>query len=146
MRPIVLSVQAHGMSLKRPMSKLSDGFWFNEKVPCGVFVIEGGKMDFKKLIVLDYPDIGWDMPVPFKFGKFGPARREIVEATGATDYNFKLELFGMPYYPESYGVINENGTEITFWGGSDSLEVLRWVSPEQLEILREGRDHKDNAR
>ena len=60
------------------------GFWSNDKMPSTIVIIEGDKLVAKPLIALDYPDIGVDNGVTaIKFGDFGPARKDIVEATGA---------------------------------------------------------------
>ena len=39
-----------------------------------------------------------------------------------------------------YGVVNESGTEITSWGFSNSLEVMRWLNQEEIDRLKEDRD------
>ena len=39
-----------------------------------------------------------------------------------------------------YGVVNEAGTEITSWGFSNSLEVMRWLNQEEIDRLKEDRD------
>ena len=125
-----------------------NGFWFNNKVPSCFMIANDGKMDCKAMTCVDYPDLLKDttqLPVPLKLGQFGPARRELVEATGKTEYNLKLGFF-YDYYPETFGVINEGGTEITFWGGSDSLEVLKWMSEEDFEKLKNDMDHKASPR
>ena len=104
-----------------------------------------GRMDCKAMTCVDYPHLEGEYQVPIKFGEYGPARKEIVEATGSTEYNLKLEFF-YDYYPETGGVINESGTEITFWGGSDSIEVLKWVSDKDFEKMKSELDHKDKPR
>ena len=45
-----------------------------------------------------------------------------------------------------YGIVNEAGTEITSWGFSNSLEVMRWLTEEEIEKLRENRDDFDAPR
>ena len=61
------------------------------------------------------------------------------------NYNLKLEFF-YDYYPETSGVINDDGTEITIWGGSDSLEVLKWMSDQEFEKMKQNLDHKATPR
>ena len=52
-------------------------------MPSTILMIEGDKLAAKPIIALDYPDIGVDNGATvIKSGDFGPARKEIVEATG----------------------------------------------------------------
>ena len=78
-----------------------------------------------------------------KSGEFGPARKEIAEATGVDNCNMELSLENMGNYP---GVVNEAGTEITVWGWTNSVEVIKWLSPEEVEKVKEEREHKDTPR
>ena len=65
-----------------------NGFWANKKMPSSIVTIEGDRLSTKPLIALDYPDIGMgDGGTVIKFGDFGPARKEIVEATGTMNFN-----------------------------------------------------------
>ena len=76
-------------------------------------------------------------PCTMKFGDFGPARKEVVEASGAEKYNLERTIARVI---KSYGVINETGTEVTSWGFTNELEVMRWMSPKDLQKLRDGRE------
>ena len=122
-------------------ARFRDGFWFNDKVPCTYFIASGGRMDVKAMTCVDYPKLEGEFQVPIKFGDYGPTRKEIAEATGMENYNLKLEFF-YDYYPETPGVINDEGTEITIWGGSDSLEALKWMSDQEFEKMKQSLDHK----
>ena len=67
-----------------------DGFWANHKMPSSIVAIEGDRLSTKPLIALDYPDMGMgDGGTVIKFGDFGPARKEIAEATGTVDRAFR---------------------------------------------------------
>ena len=44
------------------------------------------------------------------------------------------------------GVVNEAGTMITIWGWTNSVEVIKWLSPDEVEKVKEAREHKDNPR
>ena len=44
------------------------------------------------------------------------------------------------------GIVNEAGTEITSWGFSNSLEVMRWLTQEQIDKLKQDRDDLDTPR
>ena len=56
-----------------------NGFWFNEKMPCTVIVVDGEKMDFNNMIGLDFPDIEGSVTMVGKFGQFGAPKKEISE-------------------------------------------------------------------
>ena len=76
-------------------------------------------------------------PCTMKYGDFGPARKEVAVATGADNYNLERTIARVI---RTYGVINEAGTEVTSWGFTNELEVMRWMSPEDLKKLRDARD------
>ena len=44
------------------------------------------------------------------------------------------------------GVLSEDGSEITSWGFSNSVETYKWLSDEDVERTREDRDHVDTPR
>ena len=53
-------------------------------------------------------------------GDFGPAKAEIIEKTGIQNYDVQMDtIFGK--FP---GVVNENGTQIDFWGFTNGPEVI----------------------
>ena len=123
-----------------------NGFWMNPEQQQSIFVVTGDKMETKQHISLDFPDLDAsesDVTMILKSGDFGPARKEIAEATGADNCNMELSMGNMGNYP---GVVNEAGTEITFWGWTNSVEVVKWLSPEELEKVKEEREHKDTPR
>ena len=78
-----------------------------------------------------------------RFGDYGPARKEVAEATGCEVYNIEKTI---GQHIKTYGIVNDAGTEITSWGFSNSVEVSRWLSPEELQKLKESRDHIDVPR
>jgi len=114
-----------------------NGFWFNEKMPCTVIIVDGEKMDFNNMIGLDFPDIEGSVTMVGKFGQFGAPKKEISEATGATEANFELNYVGQ----KRYGVVDGSGTRITYLGFNNKVDTLKWLSPEEVEKLRETRDN-----
>ena len=44
------------------------------------------------------------------------------------------------------GVLSADGTEITSWGFSNSVEILKWLSADEVKKIREDRDHVDTPR
>ena len=82
-----------------------NGNWFTEQMPSFIWVVNGERMDGKNMISLDYPDIeGGCFPCTLQFGDFGPARREISDATGVDRYNIQggnsIEKFWLEFWLE----------------------------------------------
>ena len=118
-----------------------NGYWINERVNVMIFIVNGEKMDGKQLVALDYPDIeegGWKCTI--KYGDFGPAKKEVADAANCgedTKNNIEIDFSGIYKSP---GIVNETGTEIKTWGMTNSVETLRWLSPEDVKKKREDRD------
>merc|ERR1719458_1149247 len=74
-----------------------------------------------------------------KYGDFGPARKEVAEATGAERANFQIDMFGA----KMAGVVDESGTKMTMWGMTNTLESMKWLSPEEIRKAKENRDDFD---
>jgi len=99
-------------------------------------VVDGEKMDAKNMIALDYPDIEGSMSCNIKHGDFGPARKEVAEATGVERANFEIDFFGQ----KTPGVVDESGTKMTMWGFANMLDTMKWLSPEDIKKAKENRD------
>ena len=71
-----------------------------------------------------------------------PAHLDIVEATGVENYNLEIDVgvFKM------LGVLNTTGDLIHFWGTTNKMEIMKWLSDEDLEILKEDREPADAPR
>ena len=72
------------------------------------------------------------------YGDFGPAPKDIIEASGIQNYNVKIDytMFKM------FGVINESGTQMiskSFLPNAP-LDITKWVSDEEIEALKEDRE------
>ena len=77
------------------------------------------------------------------YGDYGPAKKEIAEATGVSNYNLAF-MFGDKVV--FHGVVNEEGTEMTSWGFSNSVEVNKLLSSEDVERIKADRDPLDEPR
>ena len=124
-------------STSSPKTPWKNGYWANTSMPLFIYIIDGEKMDAKNYVALDYPDIGGGYASTIKFGDFGPARKEIAEATGDTNYNVEINFGGMY---RSNGFVNEMGTEITIWGMTNAVERMKQLSPDEVKDRREDRD------
>ena len=93
----------------------------------------------------------YNSPIPYAggtastilYGDYGPAKKEIAEATGASNYNLAFAFGDKVMF---HGVVNEEGTEMTTWGFSNSVEVMKLLSSEEVERIREDRDPLDEPR
>ena len=118
----------------------------NLKQQQSIFVLTGDKMETKQHIALDFPDLDAsesDVTMILKYGDFGPARKEIADATGVEKCNMEMSMGEMGTY---LGVVNEEGNEITFWDWTNSVAVIKWLSPDEVEKVKEEREHKDTPR
>ena len=119
-----------------------NGHWRLGELPNMICIIDGEKMEFKVMAALDYPDLEGSFSMSGKYGNFGTARKEIVDATGAEEYNFVLNHTMQKFY----GVVSESGTEIKYWSYTNSVDTWTWMSPQEAEKLKEDLDHLDTPR
>ena len=122
------------------------GFWAVEKMSSTIFDVKGETWDMKSLIALDYPDmVERSMPASImKYGDFGEARKEIAEATGADKYNMDMLWWGAY---KMNGVVNDSGTAIHYWDEiGKRVGVIKWLTPENLQVLKVDRDDIDTPR
>ena len=121
-----------------------NGYWFNPDTPSMVCIVDGEKMEVKTLIALDYPDLGGGFESTIIPGDFGETRKEIAEVTNADRYNVQISWF-MTYNAD--GVINDSGTEIQQWNEHENkIDVLKWLTPDKVEELKEDRDDVNTPR
>ena len=52
-------------------------------------------------------------------------------------YNTEIDFAGIY---KMNGIVNESGTEIKSWGMTNSVETMKWLSPEDVEKRRVNRD------
>ena len=66
-----------------------------------------------------------------------------MEATGASNYNLAFSFGDKIMF---HGVVNEEGTEMTTWGFSNSVEIMKVLSSEDVERIKKDRDPLDEPR
>ena len=64
--------------------------------------------------------------------------------TGVDNYNLRMSFAGDAMVTK--GVLSADGTKITSWGFSNSVETLKWLTEEEVKRIREDRDHVDTPR
>ena len=132
MKKVLDVVSIHGKN--QPHCK--EGYWTFGESKSMLNMIEGDKMSCKNIVCLDYPEIQGSFTLNVKYGDFGEAKKEVAEASGVSRYNvnFKGAWFGLS------GCLNDDGTKIWLWGFSNKLETWEWITPTQLQALKDDRD------
>ena len=83
--------------------------WFNKDQGVFLFTIDGEKIDYKNLMVLDYPGATSMLSGTISQGDFGPVPPEEIEKVGGVkNYNLMMD-FTMLKVP---GVLHKSGTKI----------------------------------
>lgn len=118
-----------------------EGFHANPEMTNCVIKVQGSEALMFQIMILDFPDIEPIMKGSWKVGDFGPAKKEVQDATGKENYNFELS-YGEVMTQK--GVIDEDGTKIVSWGFSNSLETIEFLTEEDLQKIDEGREDIKN--
>ena len=131
------------MSSQTEKAPWRNGLWFSEQLPVYIWDVNGERMVGKNMISLDYPELEGHLNFTIKYGDFGPARKEVSDITGVDNYNFELTAFG---FMKSFGYLNESGTELTAWGTTNSIEIIKWMSPKEIDKLKAKREDINTPR
>jgi len=120
--------------------KLKEGYWYNENAGGFIQVCKGNKMSCMNMIALDFPDLAKPISeMGWTFGEFGPATKEVKEASGCDTNNLQFTP-AAPNVPPETGVVNKTGTKIFMAGLDNPLDVLYWVSDEEAQKMKDDRD------
>ena len=66
-----------------PKIKLKEGYWCNDKAKGFINLCKGNKMSYMSMIALDFPDlVKASFELEWEVGEFGPAAKEVKEASG----------------------------------------------------------------
>ncbi len=124
--------------------ELKKGTWVSKSSVYVIMTITESTVEHKNLACIDFPDDGIPMmSCPYELGDFGPAKSEIAEATGVSNYNFKMSHASMGN-ADLCGIVNEKGDTITRWSHSSNCpDEWHWTDDEGVEKLKEDRDHVD---
>ena len=115
-----------------------EGFWKMGPFNANILQTSGNnKLLWKNLVALDYPDIeAGSFAIDCQFGNFGEAREEIAKATGEKHYNFHASNPMM----NIKGVMNSDGTKITAWGITNTMEEWVWLDETMMQEIKDDRD------
>ena len=104
------------------------GMWFNKDQRGFLIIINGEKVEYKNLLVLDYPGATALFSGTISYGDdFGPVPPEEIEKVGGIkNYNLMMDfnVFKIP------GVLHENGTRIY---AKSLLPGREYLKLEQIE-------------
>ena len=90
------------------------------------------------MAALDFPNVQGLVDFKIEIGDFGPARAEVKDASGISNYNVKL----VSVMHSNFAVVNQSGDMMWFWGSTDSqVHIITKLSHEQVDKKRFERDH-----
>ena len=116
-----------------------DGIWYSESSKQFYVIVKGNEATWKKINCLDMPDSKSMFVGKWNFGEFDKAQPEVVEKSGKKNFDVEFDIEFM----KMYGAINESGNEIYMFGFSNSLEVLKCLTDEELQKLKEAMEPYD---
>ena len=128
----------------QPKTPWKNGYYFSKNLTSFLKKVDGQSCDMYSILKLDYPDMD---PIAtkgtWKFGDFGPAHKEVQNATGGVkNYNIEMNVWnGMDH---CFGVISEDGETIYSWGMINAVDVLQWQSDQDWKTLFEDREPYDS--
>ena len=116
---------------------MREGFWkFGDSKANIAHVMPSGKVLLQNVMNLDYPDLPAAMEWEPEYGQIDEAKPELQEASGKAMHNIKLNG-GMATMK---AILNDEGTKIWVWGWSNKMEVWDWLTPENLQAMKDDRD------
>ena len=113
-----------------------NGFWYNRDMVTQYWLVEGDRIEMRNVVDWDYPDVKPQMVKHWKYGDFGPANKEVARVSGIENSNIEIPTF----FGATPAVLNDEGTKIYFYGFSKKVDVIEWLSDEEIEYLKEDRD------
>jgi len=142
---IFIKKKSSGRSMKviamsEKLTPWIDGFYYNKDFSPELLKVQGNEVDFYNIVYLDFPDIAPRAVGHWTFGEYGPARQDIIEASGGhtENYNFQWSAYGG--IKNGYGIISEDGESICICGMFGEVEFLRLLNETDLKELSENRD------
>ena len=112
-----------------------DGYWMSNKENESHFLeIKGNVVKIRSLLELDNPEISKlespECKGEIRFGNFGKAAKELQESNETKNYNIKVK-FKYLGWTES-GLLAEAGNSISFIDEKSKVDVVKWISEENL--------------
>ena len=109
-----------------------DGYYHCRKMKSQLFLIDGENLlmhpiSGKPTNLLENPSAKGR----WKYGNFGEAHPDVAIATGKTHYN--VEMVAISGMWKVGLVLNEDGNRLTFYGLTQCVDVLEWISDEALQ-------------
>ena len=93
----------------------------------------------RNIIDFDFPELKPMSTGAWKLGDFGPAKTEVAEMCGIKNYNVQIpSFFGM-----MSAVLNKEGNKLYFFGFTKKVDIMEWISEEDMKKLLEDRDPAD---
>ena len=116
-----------------------DGIWYSESSKQFYVIVKGREAVWKKINCLDIPDSKSMFVGKWNFGEFDKAQPEVAEKSGKENYDVEFDIEFM----KMYGAIDKSGDKIYMFGFSNSLEILKCLTDEELQKLKEAMEPFD---
>ena len=118
--------------------KWKTGYWINRKAPAYYWHMTDNGVKQDNITMLEHQDLSISQNKSVELGQFGPAIKEVADASGRKEYNIKIG--------NTNGVLSKDGSKIYYWGEDHKVTTQEWVSDDQLRSIMDQRDHIDNPR
>ena len=117
-----------------------NGCFYGPAMSSFLFKVDGQTAKMLHLVYLDHSDVVPWGEGTWTCGDFGPARKDIKEASGGGIENYNIELSAWNGMLHSFGVVNHDGTIIYTWNMFNQLWILKWMSDDDLKNLADDRE------
>ena len=116
----------------KPQTPWKDGYWYNKNTATMYSYVNGDKTELRYMIDFEFPDMTPISTKSWKYGDFGPANTEVAEVSGIRNYNMEIQSMIGTTIP---AVLNEDGNKIYFYGFNRQVDVIEWLSDDDMKKL-----------
>ena len=117
-----------------------DGIWYSEQSKQFYVIVKGNEATWKKINCLDVPDSKSVLAGRWNYGEYDKAHAEVVEKSGKEHFDVEFDIEFM----KMYGALDKSGDKIYMIGFTNSLEVLKCLTDEELQNLKEAMEPFDS--
>ena len=117
-----------------------DGYWYNKNTATMYLYVNGEKTELRYMIDFEFPDMIPIFTKSWKYGDFGIAKPEVAEVSGIRNYNMEVQSMIGETIP---AVLNEDGNKIYFYGFNGQVDVIEWLSDDDMKKFIENCESAD---
>ena len=135
-----MSIDTSPEAVTKTQTPWKDGYWYNKNAATMYFYVKGERTELRYMIDFDYPDMTPLSTKTWSYGDFGPARTDVAESSGITNYNLEIQsLIGTSMHV----VLNKDGNKIYCYGFTNQVDIIEWLSDEDMMQLINERESAD---